>query len=131
MTGVSRVRTKTRTFESVRFDKGEMIPRAARGRRGKAKYASDAWLLTRKNHLAVYPECRVCDLVDPSNHVHHLRYRGVRGESEKPGDLVTLCSKHHNELHATLDGGSLVKHTIEFIRQRRPLSDPGRAPRKG
>lgn len=123
-------RARVRTYESVRFDRGEGT-RASNARRGSRNGPSPEWSSTRKNHLLVYPECRVCGEIDPSNHVHHLRYRGVRGVSEKPGDLVTLCRDHHNELHATMNGGSLVVHTVEFIRERSldylPVGPPSRA----
>lgn len=59
----------------------------------------------RTNHLKTYPECRVCadrrEVV-----VHHLRYRGKRGVSERPGDLVTLCKIHHDALHKIVGPGS-------------------------
>lgn len=68
-------------------------------------------------HLMTYPECRICGLVDPSNHVHHLRYRGEKGVDEKPGDLVTLCQFHHEDLHRQKNtaGGALVRHTLDYI----------------
>jgi hypothetical protein len=63
------------------------------------------WSKLKQNHLLTYPECRVCgdrqDVV-----VHHLRYRGKRGEAEHSGDLVTLCSFHHNALHRVVGPGS-------------------------
>lgn len=80
-------------------------------------------MITRKTHLALYPECRICE--DPEDvHVHHLRYRGPRGLSEKPGDLVTLCAFHHNDFHriygtAGRHKGSLVVNTISYIAEKR------------
>ena len=82
-----------------------------------------AWKKMRSNHLALYPECRICE--DPNDvHVHHLRYRGKKGVDEKPGDLVTLCSFHHNDFHriygqAGNHKGSLVDNTIAYIAERR------------
>lgn len=64
----------------------------------KPKYRTPPWLDMRKVHLRTYPECRACGTRDEVV-VHHLRYRGRRGLSEKPGDLVTLCRTHHNDLH--------------------------------
>lgn len=81
------------------------------------------WKSTRKNHLLLYPECRICE--DSNDvHVHHLRYRGKRGSSELPGDLVTLCAFHHDEFHriygrAGKHKGSLVKNTLEYIALKR------------
>ena len=77
-----------------------------------------AWTKVRLNHLALYPECRVCGSTqDPQ--VHHIRYRGKRGLSELPGDLVTLCAEHHQELHRLHDQGvPLDDHSIAYIRQR-------------
>lgn len=73
------------------------------------------WKKMRKDHLAVYPECRVCGTLNDVV-VHHLRYRGKRGESERPGDLMTLCAEHHNALHATiLPKRTSVHGTIEFV----------------
>jgi len=61
-----------------------------------------------------YPECRACgtreDVV-----VHHLRYRGKRGESEKPGDLMTLCAYHHNEYHRLHGMVGLVENSIAYV----------------
>jgi hypothetical protein len=77
----------------------------------------------RANHLALYPECRICE--DPNDvAVHHLRYRGKRGVDEKPGDLVTLCRFHHDEFHriygtAGRHRGSLVQKTIRYIAEKR------------
>lgn len=78
-----------------------------------------AWRRMRANHLALYPECRICEDINDV-HVHHLRYRGPRGLSELPGDLVTLCSFHHNDFHkkfgtAGRHEGSLVKNTIAYV----------------
>jgi 5-methylcytosine-specific restriction endonuclease McrA len=75
---------------------------------------SQAWARMRYNHLLTYPECRVCGKTEDV-HVHHLRYRGTRGESERPGDLMTLCAAHHNHLHQTHLGGSLVTHTLAYV----------------
>jgi hypothetical protein len=86
------------------------------------------WWTTRANHLALYPECRICGDAEHV-HVHHLRYRGARGLGERPGDLVTLCVEHHNEFHrvygrageirAGRDG--LARLTIQFIEAKRRL----------
>lgn len=70
----------------------------------------------RANHLLTYPECRVCGTTDDPC-VHHLRYRGSRGQSELPGDLMTLCKEHHDDLHRTHKGGSLVVHSLAYIRE--------------
>lgn len=76
------------------------------------------WRKTRAAHLRVYPECRICGVVNRSNHVHHMVYRGRRGKSERPGDLVTLCHDHHNQLHRLHRGGKAdVKATLAFIEQ--------------
>lgn len=70
-----------------------------------------AWKTMRECHLRTYPECRICE--DPENVVvHHLCYRGPRGESEHPGDLVTLCTWHHDRLHALL--GSASPRTVQL-----------------
>jgi 5-methylcytosine-specific restriction endonuclease McrA len=65
-------------------------------------YDHEAWKRTRANHLRTYPECRVCGFCSKKMIVHHIRYRGPRGQSEISGDLVTLCEKHHDELHHIL-----------------------------
>lgn len=41
--------------------------------------------------------CAIC--FGPGEVVHHLRYRGKRGFSEHPQDLVVLCRRHHDDLH--------------------------------
>lgn len=78
-----------------------------------------AWRIMRRAHLDIYPECRVCgDTDDPV--AHHLRYRGKRGESERPGDLVTLCRWHHDDFHRTLGRrGTGVEATIDYIGEKR------------
>lgn len=87
-------------------------------------YFVTPWKIMRIEHLRVYPECRVCYDENPSNHVHHLRYRGSvangnAGTFERPGDLVTLCKFHHDALHAQhkKQGGDLAKFTIEYIKK--------------
>lgn len=81
------------------------------------------WRELRRNHLRTYPECRICE--DTENPVvHHLRYRGPRGKAEKAGDLVTLCTFHHDEFHriygtAGRHKGSLVNNTLEYIALKR------------
>jgi hypothetical protein len=75
------------------------------------------WRKTRSDHLRVYPECRICD-VDVDVVVHHLRYRGRAGVSERPGDLVTLCSAHHEELHRTLGRTPALDAQLAFINDR-------------
>lgn len=83
------------------------------------------WAKTRANHLATYPECRVCgDEREPV--VHHIRYRGKRGASEISGDLVTLCSAHHDQLHRLFGSGSefvfdAVRKSIEWMRNERAM----------
>lgn len=93
-----------------------------KGRRGKAKHVTD-WMRMRRNHLILYPECRICEDIERP-HVHHIRYRGSRGRSEMPGDLVTLCEFHHNEFHrlygtAGRHKGSLIQNTIDYIAEKR------------
>ena len=81
--------------------------------------ASD-WMKARAIHLRTYPECRVCGLVDPANHVHHMRYRGKRGTGEKSGDLVTLCLDDHMEFHRALgQRGVTFEAGIEWINAAR------------
>ena len=84
----------------------------------KQKSTFQKWRLLRADHLRLYPECRICDIVNKSNHVHHLKYRGKKGESEKPGDLVTLCKDHHNELHQTIGNRKLYEYTLQFIEEK-------------
>lgn len=61
-----------------------------------------------------YPECRVCGTRDDVV-VHHLRYRGARGYSELPGDLITLCATHHNSLHRDLGRTPVVNLQLAWI----------------
>lgn len=78
------------------------------------------WKCMRESHLKTYPECRVCeDTADVV--VHHLRYRGRRGHSEQPGDLVTMCRFHHDDFHGQWLGrrGTGVQATIDYITEKR------------
>lgn len=79
---------------------------------------SKEWRQLRKEHLMVYPECRVCGSTQRQV-VHHLRYRpGGYGNSERPGDLVTLCEFHHNDFHKRLGrSGTGVQETIQYIKR--------------
>ena len=86
----------------------------------KRSTSNEHWKRMRRNHLDVYPECRACG--GPGSVVHHLRYRGPRGRSEKPGDLVTMCPPCHSALHASygpmhspISKVGLVRHTLDFI----------------
>jgi len=85
-----------------------------------------AWIKMRAVHLMTYPECRICERTEDAV-VHHLRYRGPRGRSEKPGDLVTMCRRHHDEFHrrygrAREIRGDLVNLTLEFIQEKRAMA---------
>lgn len=85
---------------------------------------SKAWREMRTNHLLTYPECRACGYVAPNNHVHHLRYRGKRGLSERPGDLMTLCADCHNHLHRLHPrGGVGPVQTLAFIADKQASLD--------
>lgn len=80
---------------------------------------SHAWQTTRKCHLTTYPTCAICGTTERVV-VHHLRYRGKRGHSEKPGDLMTLCEYHHDQLHRYLKPAhTSVQGTLNFVAQTR------------
>lgn len=79
-------------------------------------YDRAAWKSMRKRHLALYPECRICADQDDVV-VHHVRYRGSRGLSERPGDLLTLCRFHHDQLHKNLGSNPKLRYQLEFIRE--------------
>lgn len=77
------------------------------------------WRKMRENHLLTYPACAICEDAKKV-HVHHLRYRGPRGKSEIPGDLVTLCVFHHADLHRSLKpAATSVQGTIDYIARAR------------
>lgn len=81
---------------------------------------NEAWAKMRRDHLRVFPECRACGWVGDRMEVHHLRYRGRRGSSEQPGDLVTLCHQCHSDLHRKLRPHTTgVKRSLDFIDARR------------
>lgn len=81
------------------------------------------WRSMRANHLLTFPECRACGS-EEGVVVHHLRYRGKRGVSEKPGDLVTMCRDCHDEFHRSLGrSGTSVEATIAFCRERAAAVD--------
>ena len=60
-----------------------------------------SWGTMRDEHLLTYPECRVCES-SYEQRVVHVRYRGEKGVSERPGDLVTLCVTHFDNLRLGL-----------------------------
>jgi 5-methylcytosine-specific restriction endonuclease McrA len=74
----------------------------------------EEWAALRANHLRTYPECRVCDS-DRNTVVHHLRYRGPAGSSERSGDLVTLCASCHDELHRQLGRTPKMAWQLDYI----------------
>ncbi len=80
----------------------------------KASYRTSAWLKMRRNHLLTYPECRGCGTRDKVI-VHHIRYRGKRGESEMPGDLMTLCAFHHDEYHHLYKLQNLTANSLAYV----------------
>jgi 5-methylcytosine-specific restriction endonuclease McrA len=80
----------------------------------KISAQSGPWRNTRACHLLTYPECRACGTRDDVV-VHHLRYRGKRGESEKPGDLMTLCKMHHDEYHRIYGLAGLITNTLAYV----------------
>lgn len=81
----------------------------------KPDAAHKAYQGVRANHLLTYPECRRCGSEERVV-VHHLRYRG-KGK-ERPGDLMTLCTRCHDALHKSLGQGSVsVESTLEFVKQ--------------
>lgn len=99
-----------RTRNNLSVDLTKPKPRStARGRQ------RSAWTTMRKNHLLVFPECRACGSTTRVV-VHHLRYRGKRGESEQPGDLVTLCAFDHDQLHYQHGSTPSVEKSLEYIR---------------
>lgn len=88
----------------------------------------NVWKETRRRHLDIYPECRICGEISKSNHVHHLMYRGTenqRGLYERPGDLVTFCAFHHNNFHKKYPTSdkpfgskrNYIKETKKYIRE--------------
>lgn len=79
----------------------------------KPSYRNPAWKKMRATHLLTYPECRACGTRE-NVIVHHLRYRGKRGESELPGDLMTLCAFHHDEYHHLHKLRDLVKNSLAY-----------------
>jgi 5-methylcytosine-specific restriction endonuclease McrA len=89
--------------------------------RRKPRANHHPWVQMRKQHLLTYPECRVCERTDDVV-VHHLRYRGPRGESERPGDLMTLCVRHHDNFHRRYPTGSLVQNTLTYVQDQRALA---------
>lgn len=73
-----------------------------------------AWQKMRDTHLLTYPECRGCGTLDDVV-VHHLRYRGKRGQSERPGDLMTLCRTHHDDYHRRYKLEGLIANSLAYV----------------
>mgnify|MGYP001570314810 CR=1 FL=1 len=80
-------------------------------RRRKRSAAGSPWARMSREIRLVADRCAICPA--PSEVVHHLRYRGKRGVSEHPQDLVPLCRHHHDDLHRQgFDG------PVKFIKYR-------------
>lgn len=103
------ITSRTRTYESI--DMTKPLPK----QRQRGMRRPSAWTIMRNQHLLVYPECRACGSTTRPV-VHHLRYRGKRGESERPGDLVTLCAYHHDQLHFQHGSTPSVEQSLAYIR---------------
>jgi hypothetical protein len=122
MTPEQRTQSKKRKARRKRAKKQRQKNMQAFG----TPYSHSAWDSMRKDHLALYPECRICGDINKGNHVHHLRYRGTmeqkRGTYERPGDLVTLCAGHHYGLHSehalTKKKLTLDKFTLQYIEEQ-------------
>ena len=64
-----------------------------------------AYVLSRDNH-----KCQ-CGLTGCNEklHVHHIKFRS-QGGSDNPNNLITLCEKHHRQLHAGKIKLNVKKH---------------------
>jgi len=52
-----------------------------------------AYVLSRDNH-----KCYFNDRCSDKLHVHHIKFRS-KGGSNNPNNLITLCERHHDQLH--------------------------------
>jgi len=64
-----------------------------------------AYILSRDGYRCQSGEKGCCDKL----HVHHIVFRS-NGGSNTPSNLITLCEKHHNALHAEKWSLSVTKH---------------------
>ncbi len=96
--------------------------RPTRARIDSAQYnlyiASDEWADRRVTYFAKYRRaCRVCG--NPNVDLHHLTYRRLGMEQDR--DLMPLCQRHHQEVHAKHKryGGSLARATWKVYDKHR------------
>lgn len=89
-----------------------------RGASGRVDWGP--WRKMKGWHLALYPECRACG-TEERVVVHHVRYRGQRGRSERPGDLLTLCAACHDDLHRRLGSTPSLERQLAWLEQTRAL----------
>lgn len=107
------------TGQTVIRTDGDRPVRPAKPRKRGKPDEQKRWERTRKAHLTLYPECRVCGTLDNPN-VHHVKYR--KKGAERPGDLITLCQPHHAEFHVwhrkTRGYATSVDGTLAFIEMK-------------
>lgn len=63
-----------------------------------------AYVLSRDNH-----KCFFGDKCSDKLHVHHIKFRS-KGGSDNPNNLITLCEKHHKQVHAGMIVLDVKKH---------------------
>lgn len=77
-------RIENPNIQGVEYQQGEMY-----GYTNVKEY-----VLYRDNHKCQCPKTKCSERLE----VHHIKFRS-NGGSDKPSNLITLCEKHHKELH--------------------------------
>jgi 5-methylcytosine-specific restriction endonuclease McrA len=70
-------------------------------------YNSASWLAARRAQLGREPCCRVCASIGirtPGAEVDHIVAIEAGGHPLNPGNLRTLCRKHHSQKTIMIDG---------------------------
>lgn len=71
----------------------------------KEYLSSQLWKEIRANVLQQYPECRVCD--KPATNVHHKSYSRMVMIGVLTSELVSLCTKCHEQIEFSESGHKL------------------------
>lgn len=112
-------------LETASFDIGKIInPNITKEQYQKgAQYGYQnvkAFVLDRDKHKCHYNNTKCSDKLE----VHHIKFR-IHNGSDTPTNLITLCDKHHKELHDNKISLEVKKHlsfkaetTMNIIRSR-------------
>ena len=106
---VTRWKVETASFDIHKITNPTVSGAGYQNGQKKNFYNVKAFVLSRDNHKCQYGKGKCSQKL----HVHHIVVRS-QGGTDKPENLITLCERHHAELHAGKLG--------DFLRLEKGLS---------